>query len=171
MEEVLLSLGSNMGDRAATLRKAVAMIGERAGEVTAISGIYETEPWGFSADTPFFNIAVAVLTSLEPAVFLAEILAVEAALGRVRDPGAEGYTSRPIDIDILFFGDRVISEEGLVVPHPRMAERRFVLAPLNEIAPEKVHPISGKKVLTLLDECGDDSSVQRPHINPLSAKL
>jgi 2-amino-4-hydroxy-6-hydroxymethyldihydropteridine diphosphokinase len=161
MEEVLLSLGSNMDDRAATLRKAVAMIGERAGEVTAVSGIYETEPWGFSADTPFYNIAVAVHTSLEPAAFLAEILAVEAVLGRVRDPGAEGYASRPIDIDILFFGVRVIDAPSLIVPHPRLHERRFVLVPLNEIASERVHPTSGKKVLTMVEECSDDSRAQR----------
>ena len=165
MEEVLLSLGSNMGERAANLRSAVAMIGERAGTVTAVSAVYETEPWGFSADSSFYNIAVAVLTSLEPAAFLAEILAVEAALGRVRDSGAEGYESRPIDIDILFFGDRVIDTSGLVIPHPRLHERRFVLVPLNEIAPERVHPLSGKRVLTLLEECGDDSGVQRTICN------
>lgn len=161
MEEVLLSLGSNMGDRAATLRKAVAMMGERAGEVTAVSGIYEAEPWGFSADTTFYNMVAAVKTRLEPLEFLAEILAIEAMLGRVRDPDSERYTSRPIDIDILFFGDRIVDTSGLIIPHPRLHERRFVLVPLNEIAPKKVHPLSGKKVLTLLEECGDLSNVQR----------
>jgi 2-amino-4-hydroxy-6-hydroxymethyldihydropteridine diphosphokinase len=161
MEEVLLSLGSNMGDRAAILRKAVAMIGERAGEVTAVSGIYETEPWGFSADTTFYNMAAVVNTRLEPLEFLAEILAIEATLGRVRDPDSDRYTSRPIDIDILFFGDRIVDTSGLIIPHPRLHERRFVLVPLNEIAHDKVHPISGKKVLTLLEECGDLSNVQR----------
>jgi 2-amino-4-hydroxy-6-hydroxymethyldihydropteridine diphosphokinase len=86
MEEVLLSLGSNMGDRAAILRKAVVMIGERAGEVTAVSGIYETEPWGFSADTTFYNMAAAVNTRLEPLEFLAEILAIEATAGAGKRP-------------------------------------------------------------------------------------
>lgn len=161
MEEVLLSLGSNMGDRAEPLRKALSMIGERVGEVTAVSGIYETDPWGFSADTSFYNMVAAVKTRLEPLEFLAGILAIEALLGRVRNAGADSYTSRPIDIDILFFGDRIVDTSGLIIPHPRLQQRRFVLVPLNEIAPEKIHPLSGKKVLTLLDECGDDSSVQR----------
>jgi 2-amino-4-hydroxy-6-hydroxymethyldihydropteridine diphosphokinase len=161
MEEVLLSLGSNMGDRAAILRKAVVMIGERAGEVTAVSGIYETEPWGFSADTTFYNMAAAVNTRLEPLEFLGVILSIESTLGRVRNPEADSYTSRPIDIDILFFGDRIVDTSGLIIPHPRLHERRFVLVPLNEIAPEKIHPLSGKKVLKLLEECGDLSNVQR----------
>jgi 2-amino-4-hydroxy-6-hydroxymethyldihydropteridine diphosphokinase len=160
MEEVLLSLGSNMGDRAGNLQKALSMIGERAGEVAAVSSIYETEPWGFNADTPFYNMVAAVSTRLEPSEFLAEILAVEVKLGRVRDPRSDRYTSRPIDIDILFFGDRVINTPGLSIPHPRLHERRFVLVPLNEIAAEKVHPISRKKVLTLLEECSDESNVQ-----------
>jgi 2-amino-4-hydroxy-6-hydroxymethyldihydropteridine diphosphokinase len=161
MEEVLLSLGSNMGDRAATLQKAVVMIGERAGEVTAVSGIYETEPWGFSADTTFYNMVAAVNTRLEPLEFLGVILSIESTLGRVRNPEADSYTSRPIDIDLLFFGDWVIDASGLNIPHTRLHERRFVLVPLNEIAPEKFHPISGKKVLTLLEECGDLSNVQQ----------
>jgi deoxyguanosine kinase len=159
MEEVLLSLGSNMGDRAAILRKAVAMIGERAGEVTAVSGIYEAEPWGFSADTTFYNMTAAVNTRLEPLELLAEILAIEALLGRVRTPGADSYSSRPIDIDILFFGDRVINQAGLIVPHPRIAERRFVLQPLALLKPDKPHPVNGKSIQTMLRECTDSLHV------------
>lgn len=156
MEEVLLSLGSNMGDRAENLRRAVALIGEGAGKVTAVSAIYETEPWGFSADTPFYNMAAIVQTTLPPPEFLAVLLAIEEKLGRVREPGAERYTSRPIDIDILLFGDRVIDTEDLIVPHPRLHERMFVLAPLNEIAPDKVHPVLNRSIRDLFKDCDDD---------------
>lgn len=156
MEEVFLSLGSNMGDRAENLRRAVALIGEGAGKVTAVSAIYETEPWGFSADTPFFNMAAIVQTTLAPPEFLAALLAIEEKLGRVREPGAERYTSRPIDIDILFYGDRIIDTEGLTVPHPRLHERMFVLAPLNEIAPEKVHPVLNRSIRDLFKDCDDN---------------
>jgi len=151
MEEVILSLGSNMGDRAGNLRRAVALIGEGAGTVTAVSSVYETEPWGFSADTPFYNMAAIVQTTLAPPEFLAVLLAIEEKLGRVRESGTERYTSRPIDIDILFFGDQIIDTEGLTVPHPRLHERMFVLAPLNEIAPDKVHPVLSMKVSAIFD--------------------
>ena len=145
-----------MGDRAENLRRAVALIGEGAGKVTAVSAIYETEPWGFSADTPFFNMAAIVQTTLAPPEFLAALLAIEEKLGRVREPGAERYTSRPIDIDILFYGDRIIDTEGLTVPHPRLHERMFVLAPLNEIAPEKVHPVLNRSIRDLFKDCDDN---------------
>ncbi|MCK7535645.1 MAG: 2-amino-4-hydroxy-6-hydroxymethyldihydropteridine diphosphokinase [Marinilabiliales bacterium] len=85
-------------------------------------------------------MAAIVQTTLAPLEFLAALLAIEEKLGRVREPDADRYTSRPIDIDILFFGDQIIDTEGLTVPHPRLHERMFVLAPLNEIAPERVHP-------------------------------
>jgi 2-amino-4-hydroxy-6-hydroxymethyldihydropteridine diphosphokinase len=156
MEEVILSLGSNMGDRAGNLRRAVALIGEGAGTVAAVSSVYETEPWGFSADTPFYNMAAIVQTTLAPPEFLAVLLAIEEKLGRVREPGAERYTSRPIDIDILFFGDQIIDTEGLTVPHPRLHERMFVLAPLNEIAPEKVHPVLNRSIRDVFKDCNDD---------------
>ena len=156
MEEVILSLGSNMGDRAGNLRRAVALIGERAGKVTAVSAIYETEPWGFSADTSFYNMAAIVQSTLAPPEFLAVLLAIEEKLGRVRESGTDRYTSRPIDIDILFFGDLIIDTEGLTVPHPRLHERMFVLAPLNEIAPEKVHPVLNRSIRDLFKDCDDD---------------
>ena len=156
MEEVILSLGSNMGDRAGNLRRAVALIGEGAGNGNSSIRVYETEPWGFSADTPFYNMAAIVQTTLTPPEFLAVLLAIEEKLGRVREPGTERYTSRPIDIDILFFGDRIINSDSLTVPHPRLHERMFVLAPLNEIAPDKVHPVLNRSIRNLFKDCDDD---------------
>jgi deoxyguanosine kinase len=161
MEEVYLSLGSNMGNRSKNLDVALDMLTSSGMVIAERSSVYNTEPWGFSTGYSFFNMVVIALTGMEPLEVLMTIHKIEAQIGRVRRPAVKGYTSRIIDIDILFYGDWIIDLDELVVPHPRLHERRFVLVPLNEIAPGKVHPISGKKVLTLFEECGDDSSVQR----------
>ncbi|MBE0675348.1 MAG: 2-amino-4-hydroxy-6-hydroxymethyldihydropteridine diphosphokinase [Bacteroidales bacterium] len=161
MEEVIFSLGSNMGDRAANLARALQLLDESGLMRVAVSRVYETEPWGFSAGTSFYNMAAVYRTSLEPSEVLAIIGVIETSLGRIRSNRAAGYESRIIDIDILFYGDRVINEEGLIVPHRRMAERRFVLEPLNDIVPGKIHPLVGSSVEVLLSECKDTGTVKR----------
>jgi 2-amino-4-hydroxy-6-hydroxymethyldihydropteridine diphosphokinase len=147
-ELVYLSLGSNVGDRAAYLRAAIERLAQ-AGTVTAMSGLYETEPVGFRDQPWFLNCAVALETGKTPRDLLAHALAIEEGMGRrrVRDKGP-----RIIDIDIVLFGDRVIDEPGLRIPHPAMHERRFVLEPLAEIAPAVLHPTINKTVRQLLAE-------------------
>ncbi|MBZ5655532.1 MAG: 2-amino-4-hydroxy-6-hydroxymethyldihydropteridine diphosphokinase [Acidobacteriia bacterium] len=135
-ELVYLSLGSNVGDRAANLRAAIERLAE-AGTVRARSVFYETEPVDFRDQPWFLNCVIALETSKPPRDLLAHALAIEEGMGRqrTRDKGP-----RTIDIDILLFGDRVIDEPGLKIPHPAMHERRFVLEPLAEIAPGVLHP-------------------------------
>lgn len=163
MEEVVFSLGSNMGDRAANLAGALRRLEESGLERVAVSQVYETEPWGFGAELSFYNMVAVYRTLLEPAGLMELIAGIETSMGRVRHFSAAGYESRVIDIDILFFGDRVINEEGLVVPHPRMAERRFVLQPLADLMPERIHPVEGKSIQTMLSDCSDKMHVKVIH--------
>jgi 2-amino-4-hydroxy-6-hydroxymethyldihydropteridine diphosphokinase len=156
-EFVYLSLGSNLGDRAAHLRAAVELLLE-AGTVKATSSFYETEPVDFRDQPWFLNSVVALETGKTPRELLAHALAIEEKMGRrrTRDKGP-----RTIDIDILLYGDRVIDEPGLKIPHPAMQERRFVLEPLAEIAPEAFHPVLKKTALELLVELPAGQKVRR----------
>ena len=156
-ERVYLSLGSNVGDRAANLRAAIQRLAE-AGTVKATSGVYETEPVDFHDQPWFLNCVIVLETARTPRELLAHALSIEQGMGRrrTRDKGP-----RTIDIDILLFGDCVINEPGLKVPHPAMQERRFVLAPLAEIAAEAFHPVLKKTARELLGELPRGQSVRR----------
>ena len=143
---VYLSLGSNVGDRAAHLRAAIERLAE-AGTVKATSSFYETEPVDVADQPWFLNCVVALETGQAPRELLAYALAIEVGMGRRRK---REKGPRTIDIDILLFGDRVIDEPGLKVPHPAMHERRFVLEPLAEIAPGILHPTIKKTARQLL---------------------
>lgn len=147
--DALLLLGGNVGDPAATLRQAEVLIAQRCGEVSARSRDHWTEPWGFEDDRLFLNRAVLLRSTLGPVELLTELLAIERELGRVREATAR-YSARTIDIDILLIGDLVITDPRLTVPHPRMHERRFALAPAADIVPLWVHPLRGRTVLQLL---------------------
>ncbi len=149
--EALLLLGGNTGDPAATLAKAIGILGQSAGSVLAVSRDHWTEPWGFADDRLFLNKAVLLRTELAPVQLMAECLRIEQVLGRARSAG-EGYTSRPIDIDILLIENQVVNEPRLVVPHPRMHERLFALGPAADVAPSWVHPVLKRSVLDLLND-------------------
>ena len=155
----LILLGTNLGDREALLTRAIEMIEERCGEVVAVSNIYETEPWGFVAENNFLNQLVKIKTTLEAHDLLKELLSIEAELGRQRDENVKGYSSRPMDLDILYYGDKIIDDEDLVVPHPRLHLRRFALLPLCDVAADYEHPIFKKTNAVLLEECQDTSEV------------
>lgn len=128
-----LSLGSNLGDKKSNLQKAINMLGERAGEVLAVSSFIETEPWGFVSDNVFLNACVKIDTALTPQELLVATQKIEKALGRTHKSDGGQYSDRPIDIDILLYGDIVVDDENLKIPHPYMYERDFVTVPLKEI--------------------------------------
>jgi 2-amino-4-hydroxy-6-hydroxymethyldihydropteridine diphosphokinase len=134
VDNVFVGIGSNLGDREAYLRRALELLAADPGiEVEQMSRIRETDPWGVLDQPRFLNAAARLTTDLEPRALLDRLLAVENALGRVRT--GERYGPRTIDLDLLLYGDRVIDEPGLRVPHPRLSERRFVLEPLAELDP------------------------------------
>lgn len=157
-EEIFLSLGANLGDRAANLDRALAGLQEKAVRLLTRSSFYLTDPVGSVEQPQFLNIACLVGTALAPEPLLQTCLALEEEMGRVRwiDKGP-----RIIDIDILFFGDQLIQTAALTVPHPELHARRFVLAPLKEIAPGFRDPRSGQTVMALYQDCPDRSSVHR----------
>ncbi|HEY40382.1 MAG TPA: 2-amino-4-hydroxy-6-hydroxymethyldihydropteridine diphosphokinase [Dehalococcoidia bacterium] len=146
---VYLSLGSNMGDRQYNLNEALRLIAQRA-KLFEVSSTYETEPVGNPDQPRFLNLVARIQTRLAPLELLTLTKGIEAKMGRVKED--KPNAPRPIDIDILFYGDQVIKNRQLTVPHPRLMERAFVLVPLAEIAPKLIHPVSGKSAEKMLAE-------------------
>jgi 2-amino-4-hydroxy-6-hydroxymethyldihydropteridine diphosphokinase len=167
MNKVYLLIGGNLGDREANMAEARALIGARCGPLRATSSLYCTAAWGLQDQPDFLNQALLLDTGSGAPELLESLLAIERTMGRTR---GERYGPRSIDIDILFFNDQVISVPGLEIPHPRMADRRFVLTPLAEIAPGLRHPITGVTVTEMLEQCPDKLPVHKyegvVHKNP-----
>ncbi len=159
MVEAYLGLGSNLRGRQLNLTRAVELLSQQV-RVKQLSSLYETEPVGYQEQPRFLNAVCQLTTSLTPEELLALAKQVEAALGRTPSfPDAP----RLIDIDILFYGNRVISSSQLTIPHPRLTERAFVLIPLAEIAPDLAHPVSGRKVREMLESVPGLEGVKKWH--------
>ncbi len=157
MEEVHLSLGSNMGNRKSNLRRALIML-SREVNLKKVSSIYETEPVGYSEQPLFLNMACHIATNLDPNELLQLIKKIERDMGRI-----SGFPNspRPIDIDILFYSDMIVKTVDLVIPHPRLHERGFVLTPLLELAPQLLHPTLKKSVIELAAELDNQKAVRK----------
>lgn len=156
MPRVYLALGTNLGDREENLRRALEILGTKV-SIVERSPIYETEPWGIAEQPRFLNIVVSGQTDLTPTDLLAWLKSIERAMGRTH---GIRYGPRLIDLDILFYQNAQIRTNELVVPHPRMAERRFVLVPLADIAPDLLHPTLGVSIRELLRRLPEDDSVK-----------
>jgi 2-amino-4-hydroxy-6-hydroxymethyldihydropteridine diphosphokinase len=159
MVKVYLLLGGNLGDKKLVFEKAVKLLKESVGEIMQQSHIYETEPWGFESSDLFWNQVLEITTNLLPEEVLSQTQHIELEMGRVRKE--HQYDSRIIDIDILFYGEEIIQLTNLVIPHPRIQDRKFALVPLNEIVPELKHPILNKNINQLLAECTDLLRVEK----------
>lgn len=147
--DVYLGLGTNLGDKERNLRMAVQKIEERIGKIVSLSAFYVTAPWGFASDNSFLNAVACVEIPLRPLEVLKETQAIERELGRTSKSMGGVYSDRLIDIDLLLYGDTIMDEEGLILPHPLMTERRFVMEPLAEIAPDVMHPVLHKTMKEL----------------------
>jgi 2-amino-4-hydroxy-6-hydroxymethyldihydropteridine diphosphokinase len=166
---IFISLGSNLGDRLNNLQKAVALIRNSGVEVEQFSSIYETPAWGFES-TPFYNACARIKTTHSPSELLRLLLRIETQLGRSRETEVR-YSARTIDLDLLFYGDSVFSDSALILPHPRLHLRNFVLAPLREIASDFIHPVLKKNVDNLLKETPDRSHWEKLSIDQWSPPI
>jgi 2-amino-4-hydroxy-6-hydroxymethyldihydropteridine diphosphokinase len=158
MTQLFLSLGGNLGNTREIFEGAYPLIEKKIGKISVYSSIYQTQAWGPIPQADFLNQVLLVNTSLKAEACLAEILEIEREFGRERK---ERWGPRTLDLDILYYGDKVIAESDLSIPHPRIAERKFILTPLAEIAPTFTDPTSRKTMVTLLADCSDKGEVNR----------
>jgi 2-amino-4-hydroxy-6-hydroxymethyldihydropteridine diphosphokinase len=158
MNNAFLSTGANLGDRKRNLQQANELLEKYCGQIIDRSSIYETAAWGKTDQPNFLNQVVAIETNLRPGQLMQEILHIEQLMGRERE---EKYGPRIIDIDILFFNNEIINQPGLIIPHPELEKRRFVLIPLAEIIPDFQHPVLHRSIAALLKDCPDELNVNK----------
>jgi len=162
MKTAFLLTGGNLGNRLQNLERAASLIEENCGDILQLSSVYQTAAWGFTNQPDFYNQAIALQTLLQPDVLMQALLDIEKIMGRER---SFKMAPRIIDIDILLIGELVYQSQLVTVPHPRLAERRFVLTPLAEIAGNIIHPVFHKTINELLVDCKDELTVHKISIN------
>lgn len=156
---IILLLGSNFENRKEYLNQASELIEKKIGRIVLRSSVYETEPWGFTHSDFFLNQVVCLESSSEPEILMRDLMQIETYLGRKRT--GQKYSSRLIDLDILFYGDRIIKSKHLKIPHPRLHLRKFTLIPLNELFQDFIHPELGISIKELLEACNDPLAVKK----------
>lgn len=158
MNNLFIITGGNLGDKKKNLEYAAKQVESKVGHIVQQSSIYESESWGITDQPTFYNQVLAVQTTLFPEEIMQLLLKIEEEMGRKR---TIKNASRIIDIDILFFNNEVLQSKNVEIPHKEIPNRRFVLAPLNEIAPGHIHPVLNKSIHELLAECKDDLEVKK----------
>ncbi|MBN2729589.1 MAG: 2-amino-4-hydroxy-6-hydroxymethyldihydropteridine diphosphokinase [Bacteroidales bacterium] len=156
---VFLGIGANIENRMVSIMKTINLLEEKCGFILKTSNIYESDAWGFESKNSFLNLCIKMETILNIPTLLSECNAIEKEIGRKKKSTDEQYSDRIIDIDILYFNNEIIEEKNLIIPHPKMHERRFVLQPLHDIAPDFIHPLLKKSTVELLHECHDVSKL------------
>jgi len=159
MHKVYLGIGGNIGNKQHNFEKVYQKIEIELGKIIKASSIYESQAWGFQSNDTFWNGVIEISTILSPENLLSGIHSIEKSFGRKR--GSKQYSSREMDIDILYFDDIFIGTENLTIPHPRISQRKFVLVPLVEIAPKLNHPLLRLTNIQLLENCTDESEVTK----------
>lgn len=160
MQEAAIILGGNQGDVPGTFAKCRDRFQSAGYKLESSSSLYSSPSWGYTSENLFYNQVLVFETNKSPQDVLSDCLSIENEFGRVRTDSDE-YHDRTIDIDILFYGDKIVVEEHLMIPHPRLHERKFCLIPLMEIMPDFLHPGFKKTIRVLLDECKDESKINR----------
>lgn len=163
MHQVFLSIGGNLGNKRANFDKVYTHIQNELGCIVLRSSVYETPAWGFVSEDSFWNQVLCIETLLNPSEILEKIKKIDAAFGRKRS--GNGYSSREMDIDILYFEDNIINTENLTIPHPLLHKRLFVLVPLAEVAPDFIHPVLKLSSLEMLNNCEDKSEIKKVEKN------
>ena len=158
MEISYILTGGNLGDRHTNLSRAADLLDNRAGRILRRSSLYETAAWGIESQPDFLNQVLEIETALAPETLLALLLEIEREMGRIR---GEKFGPRMIDLDILLYGELIMNTPDLEIPHPRMAERRFVLMPLSELIGDRLHPVTGRSIRDMLLDCTDPLEVSR----------
>lgn len=158
MRKAFLLTGGNIGNRPENLATALKLVEKHCGNLLEKSSLYKTAAWGMKEQPDFYNQVLVIATELSPRKLMDELLMIELQMGRERK---EKMGPRLIDIDILLIDDLVINKPFLHIPHPRLAQRRFALTPLAEVAPEMIHPVFNKSIFTILEECEDNSNVYK----------
>ncbi len=159
MDKIFLGIGGNLGDKRENFRKVHLQIKEKLGSIMNLSSLYETPPWGFHAEENFWNQVLEIESSLSPHDLLNRIQEIEKEFRRKRH--SKKYTSREMDIDILYFDDMFLEEDDLIIPHPLLHQRLFVLVPLVEVAPDFKHPLLRQSSRQLLEACKDESIIKK----------
>ncbi len=159
MHKVFLGIGGNIGDKQKNFEDVYPIMENKLGKIINASAIYETPPWGFQSSDPFWNSVIEIESPYPPEQLLEKIHEIENQFGRKRD--SENYASRPMDIDILYFDNLYMETETLIIPHRRMHLRKFVLVPLNQIAPNLKHPLLRLTSLEMLENCKDESIIKK----------
>lgn len=158
LQQAYISLGGNLGNTAEIFEQALQEIERLAGDISKKSSLYQTAAWGNTQQPDFLNQVILIQTTLSPNKLLDTLLTIELKFGRERK---EHWGPRTLDLDLLFFDDRILNKERLILPHPRIPERKFILIPLQEIAADWLHPVEQKTIQQLVIECKDDSEVKK----------